>query len=60
MASVNEDIFQLTSDPIELIPSDEIIERNQENAPMEQLSSKPIRSDEIDDEKDQDSDDEEY
>lgn len=27
---------------------------------MEQLSSEPIRSDEIDDEKDQDSDDEEY
>ena len=59
LPSVNEDISQLTSDPIELIPSDDIVEKNQEYALMEQLSSDPIPSDEID-EKDQENDDEEY
>ena len=44
LPSVNEDISQLTSDPIELIPSDDIVEKNQEYALMEQLSSDPIPS----------------
>ena len=36
LPSVNEDISQLTSDPIELISSDDIVEKNQEYALMEQ------------------------
>lgn len=59
-SSISNEVTAM-SDPIELILLEEVNEKHQERARREQLHSDPIPSDEIDDEKDQKSDeDSEY